>query len=425
MNQMNICIIGSGGRESALAWKLSQSPRCTKLFILPGNGGSLEYGINVEFDINDQKKLVDFILNEKIRMLIIGPEAPLVDGMTDALNKVDSIQDLMIIGPSKMGAMLEGSKAFAKSFMQEFNIPTAAYGKFNNDELESANSFLDNQKPPFVLKADGLAAGKGVLIINDLQEAKAELKDMLAGKFGDASKTIIIEEFLDGIEFSVFVLTDGKNYKILPEAKDYKRIKEGDKGLNTGGMGAVSPVSFVDSALMKEVEEKIIRPTIDGLQSRKMDYKGFIFLGLILVNGAPYVIEYNCRLGDPETEVIIPRLENDLVDLLESVHNDNLQNQKIIQNPKTAVTVMLVSNGYPGAYEKGKKINGLEQIDDSLIFHAGTRKQDLDLLTNGGRVIAVTSLESDMQQAVDRCMANIEKIHFEGKQFRTDIGFDL
>jgi len=422
---MNICIIGSGGREAALAWKLSQSPSCDQLYVLPGNGGTEQFGKNVSIDINNRILLAEWLINENIQMLIVGPEAPLVDGIYDDLSTMHDLKDLMIIGPSKLGAELEGSKSFAKDFMKEFKIPTAAYGTFDASTLQQAILYLDTLQAPYVLKADGLAAGKGVLIIEDKNEAITELEQMFSGKFGAAGKTVVIEEFLSGIEFSVFVVTDGENFQVLPEAKDYKRRGEGDTGLNTGGMGAISPVPFVDGQMMTKVRERIIEPTINGIKSRKMDYKGFIFLGLISVNGDPYVIEYNCRMGDPETEVVIPRVNNDLVDLLASIYQGTLSDNSIQTSPLTAATIMLVSDGYPGSYEKSKVITGLEQVNDSLVFHAGTKVENNELLSNGGRVIAVTSMATTKDAALAKSKANITKINFEGMRFRNDIGFDL
>ena len=422
---MNICIIGSGGREATIAWKLDQSKNKGNIFIVPGNGGTEKYGYNRNVDITDRAQFSTFLIENKIDMLIVGPEEPLVKGLADDLKNIDSLSDLQIIGPAKLGAALEGSKAFAKEFMEEFSIPTAGYKKFAADQQEDAIHYLHELKAPYVLKADGLAAGKGVLIINDIDVAADEIKQMLAGKFGSAGNTIVIEEFLDGIEFSVFVVTDGKDYKILPVAKDYKRRGEGDTGLNTGGMGAISPVSFVDDELMEKVEKKIIQPTIKGIQSRGMDYKGFIFFGLIRVEGEPYVIEYNCRMGDPETEVVIPRVKNDLLELLTSVHRGDLRNQRIEHLDETAATIMLVSDGYPGAYEKGKAISGLDSVEDSIVFHAGTKNNDGQIITNGGRVLAITSFGNNMQDALSKSRSSIKKIDFEGKQFRSDIGFDL
>jgi phosphoribosylamine--glycine ligase len=422
---MNICIIGSGGRESALAWKLKQSPTCDKLYIIPGNGGSNEYGINISLDISDLSVLASFLIENEVSMLVVGPEDPLVNGIQNKLSQIPELKDLQIIGPSSEGAMLEGSKAFAKEFMKEYAIPTAAYRSFAREEELKACQYIDAISPPYVLKADGLAAGKGVLILDEAEQAKEEIKAMLSGKFGEASANIVIEEFLDGIEFSVFVVTDGNEYKILPVAKDYKRRGEGDSGLNTGGMGSISPVPFVDEELMKKVEQRIIRPTIHGIKDRHLEYKGFIFFGLINVEGNPYVIEYNCRMGDPETEVVIPRLKNDLVELLSSVYSGGLGKQTIVQDDRTAACVIMVSDGYPGSYEKGKEIQGLENVRNSLVFHAGTKVEKGALLSNGGRVIAVTSLAASRSEALKKSYNSIEKITFEGKCFRNDIGFDL
>jgi phosphoribosylamine--glycine ligase len=422
---MNICIIGSGGREAALSWKISQSPGCNQLYIAPGNGGTAVFGKNVDLDINNIPVFSEWLKAKNIQLLIIGPEAPLVEGIYDDLKNVAALKDLMIIGPSKMGAALEGSKSFAKAFMKEFKIPTASFLKFHRSELDTAIQSLDKFNPPYVLKADGLAAGKGVLIIDDKKAAAEELRNMLSGKFGTASETVVIEEFLEGIEFSVFVITDGKNYQILPEAKDYKRRHEGDTGLNTGGMGAVSPVPFVDEALMDKVVKRIIEPTIQGIQSRNMDYKGFIFFGLINVDGDPFVIEYNCRMGDPETEVVIPRVQNDLVELLKAVYHGTLSEKQLVIDKRTAATIMLVSDGYPGSYEKGKLISGIETVSDSIVFHAGTKNVAGSLVTNGGRVIAVTSLGENKDDALAFSKSSIAKIDFEGMRYRSDIGFDL
>jgi len=417
----NILILGNGGREHALAWKISQSKICKKLFIGPGNAGTAEVGQNIVLDItnfDDVKAIVD---NESIDFLIVGPEAPLVNGIEDFFRN----HKVKVFGPSKIAAQLEGSKAFANDFMEEFKIPTAGYLTVNHNNLEEGYDFIDKQPTKIVLKADGLAAGKGVLILDDKNEAKEELNKMLAGKFGEASAQIVIEEFLDGIEFSVFVLTNGYEYKILPIAKDYKRIGEGDTGLNTGGMGAVSPVPFVDEILMKKVKERIINPTIEGLKKRKYKYEGVIFLGLIKVEDEPYVIEYNCRFGDPETEVIIPRLKNDFVEVLEALFDNKLDKQQFEFRNETAATVMLVSGGYPEKYEKGKLITLDKSIADSIVFHAGTLQGQYDLKTNGGRVIAVTSLGADHKEAVAISKRNISKIHFDKMTYRQDIGFDL
>ncbi|HAY71041.1 MAG TPA: phosphoribosylamine--glycine ligase, partial [Saprospirales bacterium] len=401
---MNICIIGSGGRESALAWKISASQQCDVLFILPGNAGTADYGINMEIDIQDHDAFRQFLIEEGIEMVVIGPEQPLVDGLVDRIKADEELSGIMVIGPSAEGAKLEGSKAFAKEFMEEFGIPTAAYGRYEEDDIEQVMAYFEKHEPPFVLKADGLAAGKGVLIIHNREDAKSEAREMLAGKFGVAGKTLVIEEFLDGTEFSVFVITDGKNYRILPVAKDYKRRYEGDQGLNTGGMGAVSPVPFVDEILMEKVEASIIQPTIRGIGQRKMDYTGFIFFGLISVEGEPFVIEYNCRLGDPETEVVIPRLENDFVDLLSALCNDELDTVEIKESNETTVTVMLVSDGYPGPIEKGKRITGIEKVKESIVFQAGTKIQDDSPVTDGGRVLAVSSFGQTKEEALGKSL---------------------
>jgi phosphoribosylamine--glycine ligase len=421
---MNVLIIGSGGREHAISWKIAQSPLCTHIFIAPGNAGTSEIGENVQLDINDIVALKSFILEKEITVLIIGPEAPLVDGLVDAIKKEAALADLHIIGPAKEAAQLEGSKAFAKAFMKEFNIPTAAYREFDHSTMEAGFEYIEKTSSPYVLKADGLAAGKGVLIIDDKTEAKASLQEMFEGKFGVAGEKVVIEEFLSGIEFSVFVLTDGKDYVVLPEAKDYKRIGEGDKGLNTGGMGAVSPVPFMDKTLWKKVEERIIKPTILGIQKRQMDYTGFVFFGLINVKGDPYVIEYNCRMGDPESEVVFPRISSDFLPILTACKNGDLGSQKLVFDHRTATTVMLVSGGYPEAYEKGKQIKGLNKCE-SLVFHAGTRMEAGKCLTNGGRVVAITAFGQTKDEAIASSMKCAEKIQFEGKYFRRDIGFDL
>ncbi|HLV92860.1 MAG TPA: phosphoribosylamine--glycine ligase [Aequorivita sp.] len=423
---MNILILGSGGREHAFAQSLSKSSRCNKLFVAPGNAGTASIASNITINPADFTAVEKCVLENQIQMVVVGPEDPLVKGIADYFSERESLKNVMLIGPSKRGALLEGSKQRAKEFMFQHKIPTAAYKSFTKESLDAGKSFLETLNPPYVLKADGLAAGKGVLIINNLETAKQELENMLANnKFGDASATVVIEEFLDGIELSIFVLTDGKNYKILPTAKDYKRIGEGDKGLNTGGMGAISPVPFADEVFMKKIEERIVKPTVDGLAKENIDYKGFVFIGLIKVADEPYVIEYNVRMGDPETEVVLPRIKTDLVDLFEATFLQKLNTLDIQIDERSAATVMLVSGGYPEEYEKGKQIFGLENVENSIVFHAGTKIEDDKILTNGGRVLAITSLDTDFKSAIKKSYQNIEKLSFDRMNYRTDIGFDL
>jgi len=423
---MNVLILGSGGREHTFAWKLAQSPLLNKLFIAPGNAGTATLGENVDIKADDFDAVKSLCLVKEIDMVVVGPEDPLVKGVHDFFLADEELKDIPVIGPQKAGAELEGSKDFAKEFLFRHNIPTAAYQTFTSENLEEGYAFLQTLNAPYVLKADGLAAGKGVLILDSLEEAKAELKEMLTeAKFGAASSKVVIEEFLDGIELSVFVLTDGNSYKILPTAKDYKRIGEGDTGLNTGGMGAISPVPFADDVFMQKIEERIVKPTVNGLKKDGLPYKGFIFIGLIKVNNEPLVIEYNVRMGDPETEAVLPRIKSDLLELFQAVGEEKLEEKSIELDPRFATTVMMVSGGYPEAYEKGKLMTGINEVEGSIVFHAGTKLEGEKVLTNGGRVMTLTSFGESINEALEKSFANAEKVDFEGKYYRKDIGFDL
>jgi len=422
---MNVLVLGSGGREHTLAWKIAQSKKLNKLYIAPGNAGTAHVGENIAISETDFDKIKSFVLEKGINLVVVGPEAPLVQGIHDFFLNDEQIKNIPVVGPAKAGAELEGSKDFAKKFMARHNVPTAAYQTFTKDTLNKAYDFLETLNAPYVLKADGLAAGKGVLILDDINEAKNELAQMFEGKFGDAGAKVVIEEFLSGIELSVFVLTDGESYKLLPSAKDYKRIGEGDTGLNTGGMGAVSPVPFADDLFLSKVEERIVKPTVAGLKADNIPYKGFIFIGLMNVNGNPLVIEYNVRMGDPETEVVIPRIQSDFLDLLEGVGNKTLGEKEFELNPDYFTTVMMVSGGYPEAYKKGKEIINLDKVEDSIAFHAGTKIHDGNVVTNGGRVIAVTSSGKTIQEALDKSYKNANLLDFDKKYFRKDIGQDL
>jgi phosphoribosylamine---glycine ligase len=423
---MNVLILGSGGREHAFAWKISQSDRLQNLYIAPGNAGTANCGTNVNISVTDFEAIKNFVWEKDINMVVVGPEEPLVKGIHDFFLNDEVLKDIPVIGPSAQGAQLEGSKDFSKRFMFKHGVPTARYATFSSLNIEAGYNFLETLTPPYVLKADGLAAGKGVLILNDLSEAKEELTNMLSGgKFGSAGNTVVIEEFLKGIELSVFVLTDGTSYKILPAAKDYKRIGEGDTGLNTGGMGAISPVPFADAQFLRSVEEKIVKPTIKGLVTDGIPYKGFIFIGLMNCDGAPYVIEYNCRMGDPETEVVIPRIASDFLDLLDGVANGNLAEKNFEVTSQTAATVVLVSGGYPEDYEKGKPVSGLDEISNSTVFHSGTKTEGELTVTNGGRVFAITSFGDSIEQAVVKSLDTANKINYTGKYYRKDIGKDL
>lgn len=422
---MNILLIGSGGREHALAWKIAQGNQLGQLYIAPGNAGTAEYGENVDLDVKDFAAVKAFVLDNGVNMVVVGPEGPLVQGIWDYFQKDGTLNKIPVTGPGSVGARLEGSKAFAKEFMEHHKIPTAAHAEFTIESLKEGLDYIGRQNMPIVLKADGLAAGKGVVIAENVKEAQQELKEMLLGKFGQASEKVVVEAFLDGIEVSVFAITDGQHYKLLRPVKDYKRIGEGDTGLNTGGMGVVSPLPFTDDEFMGKVEERVVRPTIDGLKSEDIPYKGILYFGLMKVNGDPYVIEYNCRFGDPEAEVLLPLIKSDFIEVLKAVHDGTIDQVDIEQDESACATVILVSGGYPEQYEKGKVITGLEKVEDSLVFHAGTKMEDGKLLTNGGRVLAVTSFGPDLATALKRSFQNAEKINFEGKYYRKDIGFDI
>ncbi len=425
-HNMTILLLGSGGREHALAWKMLQSDKCQQLFVAPGNAGTSTIATNVNLNILDFPSIKSFVLENKVSMVVVGPEDPLVHGIYDYFKSDADINTIPVIGPSKVGAQLEGSKEFAKEFLVKHNIPTAAYDSFTKETVEKGCEFLTTLQPPYVLKADGLAAGKGVLIINDLAEAQQELRNMLVdAKFGEASSKVVIEEFLDGIELSCFVLTDGKSYKILPTAKDYKRIGDGDTGLNTGGMGAVSPVPFADAVLMEKIETRIVKPTVEGLQKDGIEYKGFVFIGLINVKGEPMVIEYNVRMGDPETEVVMPRVKSDLVELFTAVGQQKLDEVTLEIDERSATTIIIASGGYPEEYEKGKVISGIENVTDSIVFHAGTKEENGAIVSNGGRVLAITSYGNDFQEAIQKSYDSIAKIQFDKMYFRKDIGADL
>ncbi len=423
---MHILILGSGGREHTFAWKIAQSPLCKQLYVAPGNSGTAEIATNVNIGVNDFKAIKELVLDKSIDMVVVGPEDPLVNGIHDYFLNDTALKHVSVIGPQKVAAELEGSKEFAKEFLYRHNIPTAAYESFTKETVEKGYTFLETLKAPYVLKADGLAAGKGVVILNDLDEAKAELKAMLVdAKFGQASTKVVIEEFLDGIELSCFVLTDGTNYKILPTAKDYKRIGEGDTGLNTGGMGAVSPVPFATDEFLNKIEERIVKPTINGFKKDNLPYVGFVFIGLIKVGDDPKVIEYNVRMGDPETEVVLPRLKNDFVEILQAMANGTLDKIDIEIDERAATTIMLVSGGYPEAYEKGKEITGIDAIEDSIPFHAGAQLKNGKIVTSGGRVMAITSYGNNYKEAIKKSYQSIEKLHFDKMNYRKDIGFDL